>query len=461
MTLAIVLLLLIIGSLVFHFYSPWWFTPLASNWGTIDDTINITFWVTGFVFVAVNLFLAYCVYRFRYKKNARSHYEPENKKLELWLSIVTSIGVAVMLAPGLNVWAKFVDVPEDASVVEVIGQQWQWGFRFPGEDGQLGKVDVAFIDQNNPLGLDKSDSAGQDDIIVLDNEVHLPINENIEVLLRSKDVLHNFAVPQFRVKMDLVPGLITYLWFEPTVLGRFDILCMELCGLAHHTMRGHVVVDTKEDFDTWLAEQPTFKETQQGKAGDIASGQSLYAACASCHGQNGEGNVAMNAPKLSNQSDWYLARQLRYYKQGIRGTHKDDAAGQQMAAMAAMLADDQAIKDVVAYIDSLEHAPVDKTVTGNAKRGASYYVTCGACHGREGEGNFALNAPKLAGQKDWYLKQQLANFRTGIRGEHPDDNFGKQMILMAKMLQDEQAIDDVLTHLNQLGETEPQANTSP
>ncbi len=449
MALAIILVLLIIASLIFHFASPWWFTPLASNWGSIDTTINLTFWVTGFVFVAVNLFLAYCVFRFRYHKDKRSHYEPENKRLEVWLSAITAAGVIVMLAPGLVVWAKFVDVPEGASEMEVVGQQWQWGFRFPGEDGQFGRVAKQFISDTNPLGLDPSDLAGQDDVIIDQNEVHLPIGEDVKVLLRSKDVLHNFAVPQFRVKMDLVPGLISYLWFEPTKIGRFDILCMELCGLAHHTMRGHVVVDTPEDFTAWLASQPTFRETQVGTKGDPIAGQALYATCAACHGQQAEGNKALNAPKLSGQASWYLSRQLHYYQQGIRGAHKDDIFGQQMAPMAAILTDKQAMKNVLAHIDSLEEAAVDNQINGNAARGASYYITCGACHGTEGQGNFSLNAPKLAGQQDWYIKRQIENFRSGVRGNHADDNYGKQMILMARMLKDEQAIDDLITYINQ------------
>jgi cytochrome c oxidase subunit 2 len=455
MKLVIALVLLTAGSVVFHFVSPWWFTPLASNWSDIDDTINITFWVTGAVFVAVNFFLAYCVYRFRYQKGQRSHYEPENKKLELWLTAITSLGVILMLAPGLSVWAKFVDVPEDAKQVEVLGQQWQWGFRFPGEDGELGKVDALFISQTNPFGLDPNDVKGQDDVIVNDNEVHLPINQNYKALLRSKDVLHNFAIPQFRVKMDLVPGIVTYLWFEATKLGRFDILCMELCGIAHHTMRGQMVIDSEEGFRQWLNQQPTFRETQEGKPGDLATGKNLYAVCASCHGQQGQGNLAMNAPALSGQADWYLTRQLQYYQEGIRGSHKDDVFGQQMAAMAATLASPQAIKDVVAYIDSLPASKPSATLKGDADRGESYFVTCGACHGSKGEGNFALSAPKLTGQQDWYVKRQINHFRQGIRGEHVDDNYGKQMILMAKMLKDEQAINDLLAHLNTLNHEAP------
>src|SRR4051795_4436442 len=128
MVVAVALVLVVLGSVLFHVLSPWWWTPIASNWSYIDDTINLTFWITGFVFVAVLLFMAYCVLRFRHREGRRAAYEPENKKLEWWLTIVTAVGVAAMLAPGLLVWKRFVTVPADASEFEVVGQQWQWSF---------------------------------------------------------------------------------------------------------------------------------------------------------------------------------------------------------------------------------------------------------------------------------------------------------------------------------------------
>ena len=140
MAFAIALVLLVVGTLLFHFLSPWWFTPIASNWTTMDQTVNITFWVTGIVFVAVNLFMALAVIRYRRRKGhvGRAHYEPENKKLEWWLVITTTVGVAAMLTPGLFVWAKFVQVPDKTDIVEVVGQQWNWSYRFPGAAGVLG-----------------------------------------------------------------------------------------------------------------------------------------------------------------------------------------------------------------------------------------------------------------------------------------------------------------------------------
>ena len=450
MALAVVLILLVVGSVLFHFLSPWWFTPIASNWGTIDDTVNLTFWVTGIVFVAINLFVAYCVIQFRQGKQQRAAYEPENKKLEWWLTGLTTLGVIAMLAPGLWVWGKIITVPEGASVVEAIGQQWHWSFRFPGEDGVLGTVDTRHVSIENPFGMNPDDPNGQDDILISSPHVHLPLNQPVKVLLRSKDVLHNFAVAEFRMKMDLVPGLVTYLWFTPTRTGTFEILCQELCGLAHHAMRGKVVVEENSAFQAWLSSQPTYAQTLARPAGDPTAGAPMYAVCSACHGAQAEANVALNSPKLSGQEGWYLKRQLNYFKQGVRGAHEDDVFGRQMAPMAATLVDDAAIDNVVAYIMTLPDNPAPATVNGDSTKGRKLYVTCGACHGHEGQGIWALNAPRLAGMSDWYLVTQLKNFKQGIRGAHPDDLYGSQMAMMSRILGDDQAINDLVAYINTL-----------
>lgn len=260
MAIALVLVLVAVGSVLFHLVSPWWWTPIASNWGYIDSTIIITFWITGVVFVAVVMFMAYCVFRFRHKEGQRAAYEPENKKLEGWLTIATAIGVVAMLTPGLFVWAQFVNVPDEATEIEVVGQQWNWNFRLPGADGKLGTSDARLIDFDNPLGVNPEDPNGQDDIIIEAADLHLPLGKPVKVLLRSIDVLHDFYVPEFRAKMDMVPGTVTYFWFTPTRTGTFEILCAELCGVGHGVMRGITVVDTQEDYDAWLQEQVTFAE---------------------------------------------------------------------------------------------------------------------------------------------------------------------------------------------------------
>ena len=257
---AAILVIVTIGSVVFHFLSPWWWTEIASNWGYIDNAILITFWVTGIVFVAVLLFMTYCVLRFHHTKGRKAAYEPENKKLEWWLTGLTTVGIVAMLTPGLFVWNDFINVPEDAVEVEVIGKQWDWAFRLPGEDGVLGKTDARLIDFDNPLGIDPSDPDGRDDLMVEFADLHLQIDQPVKVLLRSIDVLHDFYVPEFRAKMDMVPGTTTFFWLTPTRTGRFDILCFELCGTGHYAMRGNVVVDSEADYQAWLSEQVTFEQ---------------------------------------------------------------------------------------------------------------------------------------------------------------------------------------------------------
>ena len=450
MPLAVVLILLVVGSILFHLLSPWTFTELASNWAMVDFTVDITLWVTGFVFVAVNLFLAYSIIRFRHKKGMTATYEPENKKLETWLTGLTAVGVAAMLTPGLFVWAKFVDVPEDAHEIEAVGQQWHWTYRYPGEDGRFGEVDAERISGDNPFGMDPDDPNGQDDVLVYDPEAHLPIDKPVKVLLRSKDVLHNFTVAQFRVKMDLVPGMQTFLWLTPTRTGRFEVLCEELCGVAHFAMRGAVVVDEPEDFDAWLDSQPTFAEQSVKAAGNASVGAAQYIVCAACHGQQGEGLAALNAPKLAGQSEWYLRRQLENYKSGERGAHPDDFYGRQMAPMAATLVTDAAVDNVIAHIQTFPDSPAPDTIEGDVMHGKELYTVCAYCHGGQGQGVQAMNAPRTAGMPDWYLARQLNNFKQGIRGAHLGDYYGFQMGLMAGILHDEQAVNDLVAYINTL-----------
>jgi cytochrome c oxidase subunit 2 len=258
MAVALILVLVAVGSVVFHLLSPWWWTPIASNWDYIDHTIILTFWITGCVFTAVVLFMAYCVFRFRHRPGGRAAYEPENKRLEWWLTLGTAVGVAAMLAPGLFVWHRFVTVPAEATEIEVVGRQWQWSFRLPGPDGRLGTSDVRHIAPDNPLGLNPEDAAGQDDVVIEADDLHLPIGRPVKVLLRSIDVLHDFYVPEFRAKMDMVPGSVTYFWFTPTRTGSFEVLCAELCGLGHAIMRGRVVIQEEGEYHAWLQEQRSF-----------------------------------------------------------------------------------------------------------------------------------------------------------------------------------------------------------
>ncbi len=449
MVIAIVLFLLVIGSLLFHYLSPWYFTPLASNWVAIDETIQLTFWITGFVFVVINLFVGYCVIRFRARPGTRAAYQPENKKLEWWLIGITTVGIASMLAPGLTTWGRYVSVPIEAMVVEAIGQQWHWQYRLPGKDGKLGLVDAKNITEDNPFGMNHKDPNGQDDVLVSSQELHLPLGKPVKILLRSIDVLHNFTVPQFRAKMDLVPGSVTYIWLTPTLAGNFDLLCNELCGVGHFAMRGKIVVQEPPAYQAWLDKQHSYAQVLAKPKGDLQAGKQIYATCVACHGAQAEGNVLVNAPKLTGQGKWYLQHQLTNFKQGIRGTHEKDINGKVMASMAMTLIDDAAISNVSSYINSLPDHATQVTIKGNALNGKSLFdSTCSVCHGDGGQGVQLMHAPRLKGMNDWYVMTQLKNFKQSYRGAHARDDYGPQMVQMASILTDEQAVKDMVAYIN-------------
>ena len=180
-------------------------------------------------------------------------------------------------------------------------------------------------------------------------------------------------------------------------------------------MAGLAAVLSEED----IADLSAYYATQAVSSGAVQAellerGEQLYrfgdtekgiSACAACHGQKGEGNLAMNAPAIAGQEDWYLLRQLKAFKSGIRGTHPKDVYGTQMRPMAMMLADEQAMKDVIAHVKTFPKAAKEDMSKwgGNASKGASAYATCAACHGPKAKGQKALNAPALTQLPSWYL----------------------------------------------------------
>ena len=256
----IVFFLVILGSVLFHIFTPWYWTDIASNWGGMDDTITLTFWVGGGVFIAVCLFMTYCIFKFSYKEGRRAEYKPEDKKLERILTWATTVGVVALLAPGLIIWNQYVTVPKNALEIDVMAWQWGWQYRLPGEDGKLGTTKVININDNNPFGINTDDPYGQDDVMIQSDVLNIENNRPVKILLRSVDVLHNWYVPQFRSKMDAVPGVVTYYWFEPNKVGEYEVLCAEYCGVGHYAMRGTVIVQDKQSYNQWLNEQETFSE---------------------------------------------------------------------------------------------------------------------------------------------------------------------------------------------------------
>jgi cytochrome c oxidase subunit II len=294
MAIAVALVVIVLASVLFHLFTPWWLPPLASNWKTMDDTLAITVVITGLFFVVITLFVAYTLWRFRHREGSRAAYEPDNHRLERRLIVVTSVGIVALLAPGLWVYADYVRPPREAMTLEVLGQQWRWRFRFPGADGKLGGSDARFVSAANPFGLDPSDAAGADDILVDDNEVHLPLNRPVKVVLRAHDVLHDFYVPPMRARMNIVPGQVGSFWFTPMKPGRYEAMCAQLCGVGHPDMRGFVRVEDGPVFDAWLRALPTFAGQRAAALSDpLARGRELAQskACAGCHTVDGSTGV--------------------------------------------------------------------------------------------------------------------------------------------------------------------------
>ena len=182
-------------------------------------------------------------------------------------------------------------------------------------------------------------------------------------------------------------------------------------------------------------------------AGNPEKVKALYEVCVACHGPDGAGNKTLNAPAIAGQEIWYLERQLKNYKAGIRGTNSKDIYGMQMRPMAMTLTTEQAIADVAAYASSPKAKPLVQSIKGNANAGQAAYMICQTCHGPKGEGNKALNAPNLSGLQDWYLARQLKNFKKGIRGAHAEDTFGQQMRPMSMTLADDNTINNVLAYI--------------
>jgi cytochrome c553 len=184
-----------------------------------------------------------------------------------------------------------------------------------------------------------------------------------------------------------------------------------------------------------------------------ATGQQLFAACVACHGTRAEGNPAVGAPALAGQSTAYLQRQLRNFRAGLRGTHKDDVYGAQMrAASQAVLRDDKSIVAVANHLAGLPRTSPAQPGKFDARNGSSLYRgRCAACHGGGAEGNEALGAPRLAGLDPGYLKRQFGHFKRGVRGVHPDDRHGRQMALMSTSLATERELDDVIGYITNAG----------
>ena len=249
----------------------------AEHGNAVDRTVGLTHILMLILFVGWGAFFLYALVRFRAKRNPVADYTGVTSHTSTYLEVGVAVAEGVLLF-GFSVplWMQRVDriPPEsEAVVVEVTAEQFAWNVHYAGPDGVFGKSDITKIDvQTNPLGLDGDDPASKDDIVTL-NQLHLPVGKPVIVKLRSKDVIHSFGIPEFRIKQDAVPGLTIPVWFVPNVTTaqmrekvgnpefQYEIACAQLCGLGHYRMRGFVTIHTAEEYQAWFdAEQAKLQE---------------------------------------------------------------------------------------------------------------------------------------------------------------------------------------------------------
>jgi cytochrome c oxidase subunit 2 len=246
--------------------------PASSLHGaTIDGLMNFTLGLIIFVFFITQPILVWFVFKYRGSKNKAAFYYPHNNKLEIIWTTVPTITLAAVILYGLNVWIDITSADtSDATVVEVYAKQFNWTARYAGDDNTLGDSNFRLVKGLNELGVDMEDVNAKDDIVT--REVHLVVGKPVLLKFRSQDVIHSAYLPHFRVQMNCVPGMTTQFAFTPTQTTAemkeqegenfdFILLCNKICGIAHYNMQMKFIVESEEDYNTWIASQKTLKNT--------------------------------------------------------------------------------------------------------------------------------------------------------------------------------------------------------
>ena len=244
--------------------------PNAAEHGyQIDHILEFSHWFMAALFVGWSAFFVFVLVRFRRSKHpvADHHGVKTGISTHLEFSVVL-IEAVLLIGFAIPLWAKRVNQfpdTKDAILMHAVGQQFNWNFHMPGPDGQFGKRDVSLVTNSNPVGLDQNDLAAKDDIVVL-GEVHVPVNRPVIIELSSKDVIHNFALVNMRIAQDAIPGSIIPMWFKPIKTGTYEVICGQLCGLGHYSMKGSLVVDEPAEYQAWLKERAELGGTQSAPA---------------------------------------------------------------------------------------------------------------------------------------------------------------------------------------------------
>lgn len=241
--------------------------PASDHGILIDRMLYITIALTGIVFVITQVALFWFSFKYQESDTRKAYYYPHNNKLELIWTVIPAITLTILVGFGLFYWFKITgNAPKNSQIVEVVGKQFGWEFRYPGSDGILGKKYFKQIDpaNNNPVGQLWDDPANHDDIF-MEQEMHLVVNKPVKMVIGAKDVIHDVGLAHFRMKMDAVPGTPTTMWFTPRFTTKqmaektgkanftYEISCDQMCGKGHWSMRGVIVVETQEEFDAWMA----------------------------------------------------------------------------------------------------------------------------------------------------------------------------------------------------------------
>ena len=264
--LAVLIWIIAVG-LAYPFIADTWPLPdtITAHARQVDAQYRLTLWVTGVIFLLAHGALGYAVFKFGGKRSKAAAHIRGNQRWELLWTVAATVLFVGLTFMGYAVWAeaRFTEAAsrppdEDRLIVEVVGQQFVWNMRYPGPDGKFGPTKIELIDDflGNPLGVDRDHPDGKDDIIV--PRMAVPVNRQVELQLKSKDVLHNYFVPELRIKLDTVPGITGTLRFTPDKTGTYEIVCSELCGLGHYKMRSFLDVKTAEEYEQWLVEQAEF-----------------------------------------------------------------------------------------------------------------------------------------------------------------------------------------------------------
>ncbi len=252
----------------YFFVAKWWWLPVGASAAAagIDHHFTVSFILMGPVFVAAQLALGWFAWKYREggTSSKGAEYSHGNATLEVLWTVLTVFLFVGMNLMSRSIWAseRFDSAKPGAVQVEVTGMQFAWYFRYPGPDGKFGltkpELEDASAGGEAALGLDAKDPASKDDVV--SGVMVVPVNREVEVILRAHDVIHSFFVPQMRFKQDAVPGLAIHMHFTPIQTGEYEIACAELCGLGHYKMHGILKVVSQEEFDKWLAAREAEKQ---------------------------------------------------------------------------------------------------------------------------------------------------------------------------------------------------------